>query len=94
MENSLGILKEEFPVLNHMRVKNKSRVSSIVTCCITLHNMQNKYCHGTYDGIYGEIANRQPNNDDQNEVQQNEIHQVQNVQGIQRQLEFIEYFNA
>lgn len=91
VENSIGIMKEQFPVLNYMRVKNQSRVSAIVMCCITLHNMQNKYCNGIYDGVLGDIANREPNNENNQDEMENDFHQVQ---GYQRQREFIEYFNG
>lgn len=106
VENSIGVLREQFPCLNQMRVRSPTNIANIILACVTLHNIQNVYRHGSYqyDQILERIANRleneneNENNDDDSDedddfFQQN-AHQIDiRVNGAQRQLEYINYFN-
>lgn len=75
------------------RVRNVERVSTIVLCCVTLHNIQNKHHHGTYDYDRNlqDIANREPEQNIENDIEH--IDENENLNGIQRQLQIIEFFN-
>lgn len=75
------------------RVRSVERLSTIALCCVTLHNIQNKHRHGTYD--YDEnlqnIANREPMENNENNV--DHIEENGDINGTQRQLQIIEFFN-
>lgn len=60
VECSIGILKEEYPALNHIRFQSVERICTAVYACVTLHNMQNKFRRGSYDydPTLQEITNR------------------------------------
>lgn len=63
VECSIGILKEEYPCLNHFRFQSVERVCIAVYACVTLHNMQNRFRRGSYrhDDTLNQIANRNVN---------------------------------
>ncbi|XP_055306839.1 putative nuclease HARBI1, partial [Sitodiplosis mosellana] len=94
VERAIGILKQQFYCLRYgFRFVTPQRVSTAIYACITLHNMQNFFKHGSYD--YDEelfrIANGEPNEavDDGNPNQ----HDVAgNVVAIERQRQLLEYF--
>lgn len=98
VENSIGILKEEYPCLNYLRVKNPVRISNIIYACITLHNMQNKYHRGSYafDDTLNRIASTAPSaetHDEQNNSGENPENNLQNdINAINRQRQILEYF--
>lgn len=56
VERTIGILKEEFPCLNHMRIKSTERIVAVIYSCATLHNMQNHFRRGSY--AYDTVLNR------------------------------------
>lgn len=60
VECSIGILKEEYPCLNHFRFKSVERICIAVYACVTLHNMQNRFHRGSYryDQTLNQMANR------------------------------------
>lgn len=73
------------------RIRGVRKVSNIVLCCVTLHNIQNKHRHGSYDydARLEEISAREPvdeENSNGNHVENEE------TTGAQRQLQMIEYF--
>lgn len=45
VERSLGVLKEKFPCLNHLRLRAPEACASIFLMCVTLHNIQNEFRH-------------------------------------------------
>lgn len=94
VENSIGILREEFPCLNHMRVRSPTNVNMIVMACVTLHNIQNRFRHGdyNYDQNLQRIVNRPHNELDLRQNEPNIDYQQQNS-AIQRQRDFILRFN-
>lgn len=94
VERTIGILKEEFPCLNHMRVKTPARISTIIYATVTLHNMQNHYRRGSYeyDPILNRIANERPNEDLPNRDNITDCYNVE-VDAIARQRNLILYFN-
>lgn len=50
VENSIGILKNEFPILKYcFRIRRPVKVAAITLACVALHNMQNQHVHGDYD---------------------------------------------
>lgn len=92
VENSIGILKEEYPVLNYLRVRDPIHISNIIYTCITLHNMQNKHRRGsyTYDDTLNRLVNLQHPQNGPNEIVQNDIENERNA--IIRQRRILEYF--
>lgn len=99
VERTIGIWKEEFPCLNYMRIKEPSKISTVIYAAATLHNMQNSHCRGSYqyDTVLNRIANGEPNEnptDDQNV----EDVMIANIQGgdnaVRRQMNLIEYFHG
>ncbi|XP_055301640.1 putative nuclease HARBI1 [Sitodiplosis mosellana] len=104
VENSIGVLREQFPCLNQMRVRSPTNISRIIMACVTLHNIQNNYRHGSYryDARLERIANRIENGnddddddeDEDNDFGQRNVNQIPNrPNGAQRQREYINYFN-
>lgn len=104
VENSIGVLREQFPCLNQIRVRSPQNIANIILACVTLHNIQNVYRHGSYqyDQILERIANRienenennyDDNGEDDDFVQQNANQIDIRVNGTQRQLDYINYFN-
>lgn len=94
VENSIGILKEEYPCLNYFRIRDPVRISNAIYSCITLHNMQNVYHRGSYthDDTLHRIANRQFN-DDLDDDHHNHHDDIENERnGIIRQRRILEYF--
>lgn len=50
VENSIGILKNEFPILKYtFRIRAPNKVAAITLACVALHNMQNEHRNGIYD---------------------------------------------
>lgn len=96
VECAIGIFKEQFPCLNHLRVRSPERISFIIYACAVLHNMQNNHRHGSYayDDILNGIANRE--NEDvmvNAPIQLNEDEEANNdIDGIDRQREILEFF--
>lgn len=91
VENSLGILKNEFPVLKYgFRIQEPQKVSAITLACVALHNMQNDHTHGQYDEEFlHEIEQENLGNGD--EDQRNDFIQDDEA-GTMRQMEFIRQF--
>lgn len=48
IECSLGVLKEEFPCLNHLRLRTPEACAKVILTCITLHNIQNEFRHNQH----------------------------------------------
>lgn len=97
VECTIGIWKEEYPVLNGFRFRSPVRISNAIYATATLHNMQNFHRNGSYnfDRNLNAIANREhneieiiPNIDEHNA----EIILNDDVAAVNRQREFIEYF--
>lgn len=57
VECSLGVLKEQFPSLNHLRLRTPETCAMIFIMCVTLHNIQNEFSHNRHDHemIFGTI---------------------------------------
>lgn len=95
VECTIGIWKEEYPVLNGFRFRSPERISKAIYATATLHNMQNFHRHGSYDydNHLNAIANREyeemPDEREEENIQM--FHD--DVAGINRQREFLEYFN-
>lgn len=49
VENSIGILKQQFPCLKELRLSSPLKASNIANACVILHNVQNKYCNTHYN---------------------------------------------
>lgn len=69
VECAIGVLKEEFPCLNHLRLKSPSSCAFIILMCITLHNIQNEYRYNRHEEhdinmIYNIDDDDDNNNDD------------------------------
>lgn len=75
------------------RIRGVRKVSNIVLCCVTLHNMQNTFRHGSYeyDDRLGAIAAQVPLGEENENV--NNVDNDNGATGAQRQLQMIEYFN-
>lgn len=59
IENSIGILKSEYPILKYgFRMREPHKVSAITLACVALHNMQNEYVNGRYDNAFLENVRR------------------------------------
>lgn len=100
VENSIGILREEFPCLNQMRVRSPTNISRIIMSCITIHNIQNNYCHGSYsydqrlDRMARRINEDEDEDEEDNQAQNNPlINAVPQINAVQRQRDIITYFN-
>lgn len=93
VECAIGILKQQFYCLRYgFRFVEPRRVSIAIYACITLHNMQNFFKHGSYsyDDELFRIANGEPNEE---EVDENlNHHNMRNIDGIERQRQLLEYF--
>lgn len=93
VECSIGILKEEYPCLNHFRFQTVERICIAVYACVTLHNMQNKFHRGlyNYDQNLNRIANREDDmpDDDDND---NENQDYNNQAGIMMQRKILQEF--
>lgn len=96
VECAIGIWKEQFPVLNHMRVKSPRRISTIIYACATLHNMENHFRHGSYafDQILNQIANGREVINDRNDEDRDDgmNNRFDEAAATARQRELIEYF--
>lgn len=99
VECTIGIWKEEYPVLNGFRFRSPRRISNAIYATATLHNMQNFHRHGSYnfDRNLNAIANQEDENDiealpDMNEPDDNLLLNADNA-AVNRQREYIEYFN-
>lgn len=93
VECAIGILKQQFYCLRYgFRFVSPKRVSTAIYACITLHNMQNFFRHGSYD--FDEelfrIANREHNGENNEIPNQND--EDENIEGIERQRQLLEYF--
>lgn len=51
IECSIGILKEQFPCLNHLRLRKPEACSKVFLMCVTLHNIQNEFRHNRHDFV-------------------------------------------
>lgn len=59
VENTIGILKNEYPILKYgLIITEPSKVSAITLACVALHNMQNEYVNGRYDNAFIENIRR------------------------------------
>lgn len=96
VECAIGIWKEQFPCLNQFRIRSPRRISNAIYTCATLHNMQNKFRHGSYqfDQVLNMIANRDLNVDDEifDFNDDNVVQDANEVDGVERQRFLLEYF--
>lgn len=103
VENAIGILKEEYPCLNYLRVRSPIRISNIIYSCITLHNMQNIYRRGVY--AYDDQLNRLAIRGIDNQQVDGVLDQQENINDhlndaefnrvvIARQRRLLEYFSS
>lgn len=88
VENSLGILKEKFPCLNHMRMQPLP-ACNVALGCIILHNLEKRFGSELYE----------PYDDAPfiNEANENEDHgneEVVDAEAIEVLQELIQFFNA
>lgn len=94
VERTIGILKEEFPCLNYMRIKNPSRISTVIYAAATLHNMQNRHRRGSYqyDAVLHRIAQGLPDDIPPNDgIVVND--DLIPVEAVTRQRALIDYFD-
>lgn len=91
VECSIGILKKEFPFLSQSRFRTPERTCLAVYACVTLHNIQNHWRHGSYayDDVLNQIANQRAPDD---QGRQPIARRQQTDDGIQKQREVLEYF--
>lgn len=96
VECAIGILKHQFYCLRYgFRFTEPRRICAAIYACVTLHNMQNYWKHGSYD--YDADLFRIAHNDnfDENANEDgdgdNLLH-LGNVSGAERQRELIEFF--
>lgn len=95
VECAIGILKQQFYCMRYgFRFVEPHRVSTAIYACVTLHNMQNFFNHGSYD--YDEnlfrIANGEPNHQEEHDPNPNHQNVDENVAAIERQRQLLEYF--
>lgn len=79
VECAIGILKEEYPCLNHFRFKNPSNICTAIYAIVTLHNMQNNYRNGSYayDTVLQRICNQEaPNEPELNDEAEDGLNDV------------------
>lgn len=92
VECAIGILKNQFRCLRHLRIKQPYKISTVIYACITLHNMQNKWHRGSYayDTVLNGIANQEPLDlpEEPAAPQQMQCHD-----GVIRQRAVLEYFS-
>lgn len=98
IECAIGILKEEYPCLNHFRFRTPSRISTAIYAVVTLHNMQNNYRNGSYayDTVLNRIANQMPPDDDEAVANEDELdardYEAPPEAGIAMQRQILERF--
>lgn len=90
---AIGILKQQFYCLRYgFRFVEPHRVSTAIYACVTLHNMQNYFRHGSYD--YDEqlfhIANDEPIGDQDHQDPLPDVDA--NIDAVERQRQLLEYF--
>lgn len=92
VECSIGILKQEFLCLRFLRVKEPRNISTIIYTCVTLHNMQNAFHRGSYS--YDDVLNRIANQEIPNDPEEPQFQEVQenDLAGVNRQRQILEYF--
>lgn len=97
VECSIGIWKEQFPCLNHLRIRDPVRISNLIYATATLHNMQNFFRHGSYD--FDERLNLIAHRDFEDFEHLEEIegdgegNRFADIAATNKQLQIIEYFN-
>lgn len=53
VENSIGIIKNIFPVLKYgFRIRQHQKAAAITLACVALHNIQNEHVNGRYDEAF------------------------------------------
>lgn len=97
VECTIGIWKEEYPFLNGFRFRTPARISNAIYATATLHNMQNFHRHGSYDydNNLNAIRNRESEempDGDEDDDENVQIVRDDDVAGVNRQREFLEYF--
>lgn len=100
VECAIGILKEEYPCLNHFRFQSVKRICSAIYACVTLHNMQNNFRNGSYeyDAVLNRLARQEADIDDDEEEEELDVDNIfintENVDqtGIIRQRELLQIF--
>lgn len=97
VECAIGILKNEYPCLKHLRIRNPTYIAAIIYSCVTLHNMQNNFHRGSY--AYDSLLNQLTNPNMHQQIQpiitqpnQNIPHQNDQNDGIIRQRQILQYF--
>lgn len=93
VECALGVSKEQFPCLNHLRLKTPQACAKVILMCIILHNIQNDFRHNRheehnidiedYDDMDHEDDNNvdENNDDDENNLMaQREIIELMNIE--------------
>lgn len=92
VENALGILKEKFPSLNHLRLQPLS-ACKVFLACVTLHNLEKRLGsehYIPYDYANDEMVDNGDNNRDNIEEDNNEAIDPEAIEVIR---ELIQNFN-
>ena len=63
VENALGILKEKFPCLNHLRLQPIT-ASNVILACIILHNIEKRLGSEHYTPYIEQTMEQNNNGDD------------------------------
>lgn len=86
VENSIGILKERFPCLNHLRLKPR-KAAKVVLACITLHNIACKI------GIQNDdvLTSREEEEHNNGNAEEGEVPNVGAVEKLNSLLEYFTY---
>lgn len=98
VECAIGVWKEQFPCLNQFRIRAPHRIANAIYTAATLHNMQKKNRHGSYDydANLNSIVQRDYNIDDEIEVEEEDEDEngrrFIDMAAAERQLEYLEYF--
>lgn len=77
VECALGVLKEEFPCLNHLRLRTPEACARVILMCVIMHNIQNEFRYnrleehnidlGDYD-LQDETDENEAEDDDDNNL--------------------------
>lgn len=67
VECALGLFKEEFPCMNHLRLKKPENCSKLILMCFTIYNIQNEFRHERHEEhvIDMDELNRNEENDNE-----------------------------
>ncbi|XP_063635066.1 putative nuclease HARBI1 [Cydia splendana] len=90
VENALGVLKEKFPCLNHLRVQ-PLKACSIFLACVTLHNLEKRLGVQYYIPYHYPVDNG--DNDRENEDNGNDGNNAIDPEAIEVLRELIQIFS-